>query len=442
VSAAPAAPEVPYPAALERFPTVRQSLLASFHNCAQSTGFELDFRNGWSTHPQARGTTFHRVAARCLREMHAIGDTRIPVDVALAILHEVLRQDDVDQECPTCHTAEIKPGIRDGFRTCSAGHRFETDLMNVPMSEVADLYWTVKKWAHDNEFDTDNLLDVETRLYAPVRYPNPHGGQVERVVSGQLDVVIADRHAIDHLIVLDHKDTWMLPPPTEVSFEGYFQQRLYGWLLMRQRHLKHVDRVTLREFYVRYSEPREVTLWRDDLLDVEEEIAALVKRFDRTVQEQLWANPTPGKHCALCLRPTACPIFPEGRGIGRIRSAEEATKVVGQLAVAEAAARQLREAAQAYSDLHGPIPLRDAKGRRAYGFKTTQSVQKPSRDKLEARLRNGGPLSQRDLDRLYPVRRGTRWSQYVPPRAKPEQTDEEMLATLQQAVSEAKAKRS
>jgi hypothetical protein len=358
--------------------------------------------------------------------------------VALAILHEVLRQDDVDQECPTCHTVEIKPGIRDGFRTCSAGHRFETDLMNVPMSEVADLYWTTKKWAHDNEFDTDNLLDVETRLYAPVRYPNPHGGQVERIVSGQLDVVIADRHAVDHLIVLDWKDTWMLPAPTEVSFEGYFQQRLYGGLLMRQRHLKHVDRVTLREFYVRYSQPREATLWRHEVEgDIRAEIAALLMRFDRTVEESLWV-PSPGHHCGFCAAPQHCTIFPEARESGRITNAAEAAQAAAELVVTKAISKQLRGQLEAWCRMHGEVPVRDAKGRRVVGLQSYMRTvtPKPS-DIAEAERAKGEPLTADEIARMHRQVPATRLATYVPEVRSESDEDSALIDALKKSVERA-----
>jgi hypothetical protein len=43
---------------------------------------------------------------------------------------------------------------------------------------VAELYWVVKKWAHDNAFDVDEPRRRGERLRAQVRYPNPHGGWV------------------------------------------------------------------------------------------------------------------------------------------------------------------------------------------------------------------------------------------------------------------------
>jgi len=318
----------PYPKAYKRFPTIRQSTLSTFDSCGLSAKFEAEYRQGWSTHPQARGSIFHRVAAECFRSMHRANEPMIPTDAALAHLHEALRQAEVDRVCPACGARKIRPGIKDGLRSCEAcGHRFQTELMNLPMAEVKDLYWVVIKWAHGNTWDIDNLVSVEERLSAPLEYPDPAGGFVQRIVSGQLDAVFTEGPRDDHLIVIDWKDTWKLPPPTEVSFEGYFQQRLYAWLIMR--NYSAVQKVTLREFYVRFSEPREATIWRDDLDAVEQEFAALVERFDRAVHDNAY-TPTPGNHCSWCLRPGACPILPEARAEGRIRSPEEAEDLLRQ----------------------------------------------------------------------------------------------------------------
>src|SRR5688572_14059345 len=89
-------------AVLERFPTLRQSRLATFDRCALSAYFAEEYEANWSSAPQARGTIFHRFAAKALRAMVAEGEKTIPTDLALEILHETLRQHDIDQECPTC----------------------------------------------------------------------------------------------------------------------------------------------------------------------------------------------------------------------------------------------------------------------------------------------------------------------------------------------------
>jgi hypothetical protein len=403
-----------------------------------SAHFEATYRQGWSTHPQARGQMFHRVAAECLRSMHRMGETTIPVDAALAILHEKLRQEDIDRECPACGSDKIRPGIRHGLRTCEAcRHRFPTDLTNLPMAEVKDLYWIVIKFAHQNAWDITNLADVEHRLNAKVAYPNPAGGFVERIVSGQLDALFVQGERDDHAVVIDWKDTWKLPAKTEVSFEGYFQQRIYGWLVMRT--YRAIERVTLREFYVRYGEPREVTIWREDLDSVEQEFTALVQRFDRAVHDNAY-SPTPGNHCSWCLRPGACPILPEARAEGRIRTAAQAEQMARQLVVADALHDQARAALATYASLNGPIPIRDAKGKRALGFREYERTERPTREALEAAIRRAGPEGV-PMDKLYPTSKGTKFEQHVPPRRKPTDEDVVNMAKLEGALAAARAER-
>lgn len=428
---------VPYPKALERYPVIRQSTLSTYDSCALSAKFEADYRAGWSTHPQARGSVFHRVAAECMKAMHSQNETTIPVDAALAILHEQLRQDDVDRVCPACASRKIRPGIKDGMRTCEAcKHRFPTQLMNLPMREVKDLYWVVIKFAHENAWDIGNLVDVEHRLSAKVAYPNPAGGVVERVVTGQLDAVFLE--ADDHAVVVDYKDTWALPTPTEVSFEGYFQQRCYALLLFA--NYRTLERVTLREFYVRFSEPRETTIWREQLDSVEQEFSALVERFDRSVHDNAY-TPTPGNHCSWCMRASACPILPEARAEGRIRTAAEAERMARQLVVADAVSGQARGALRAYAAVKGPIPIKDAKGKRVLGFRETERVERPTQEKLEAAIREAGGAEGLRMSELFRRHKSSKFEQHVPGREQLSDDDVVTIAKLEGAVAAARASR-
>ena len=110
----------PYPNAVAAYPTLRQSRLATFDRCALSAHIDDEYRRDWSSHPQARGTIFHRVAAKCLRTMYEEGEPTIPADVAVAILNETLRQDD----------EEARQG----------------GILNLPLDQVRDLRWTVVTW--------------------------------------------------------------------------------------------------------------------------------------------------------------------------------------------------------------------------------------------------------------------------------------------------------
>lgn len=422
---------------VERFPKIRQSTLSAFDSCGLSSKFESELRRGWSTHPQARGQMFHRVAADCLRTMAMVDEGYIEVDVALAHLRESLRQDEVDRHCPACESDNIRPGVRDGMRTCGAcGHLFETELVNLPAHEVKDLYWIVKKWAHGNEWDIDNLVSVEERLDARVRYPNPLGGTVERIVTGKLDAVFTHPQRDDRAIVLDWKDTWGMPAPAEISFEGYFQQRMYGWLVMV--NYPAYESVTLREFYVRYGEPREVTLWREDLDEVEQEFTALVERFDRAAHEQVHV-PTPGKHCSWCMRPSKCPILPVGRGIGRIRTEAEAMRLAHVQTVGKAHHDQATKALQVWSSLHGPIPIKDAKGRRELGYRETERTARPTRETLQQAIREAGSAQGLNIDDLFTTQKTTRFDHHAVPRVVTTDNDAALIAQLEGSLATARA---
>lgn len=346
-------------AVMVRFPTLRQSLLGGFDECALRTLFELQFANGWSTHPQARGTIFHRFAAECLRTMKRQDEETIPVSEAMEILIEAARQRDVPPE----------------------------EIVRVPLRELKDLRMAAIKFANDNTFTVRNIIAVERRLQGEVSYDGPDGIKRVRVLTGQLDALIAG--GPDHAIVLDWKDTWGLPPmPREdpgaegdeahLSYQGYFQQRFYGWLILV--NYPAIQRVTMREFYVRKTMVRKATLYRKDLEEVERELSVLAEQFDLAVAGGLprepyqlgkmgrW-NPTPGKHCGFCLRPGLCPIEREARGAGMIASKREAMDAVAEVAVAERVREHRMEAIKVWVERHGPVPVRWSKGRRVLGWR-------------------------------------------------------------------------
>lgn len=428
---------VPYPRAMRRFPSIRQSWLSQFDDCGLATRFEFEYRSGSSTHPQARGTIFHRFAGRALREMARHKEKSIEVDVALAILHEVLRQQDIDRQCPECFGENILPGIsRRGLRTCgSCKRKFETELVNLPMSEVKDLYWVVKKWARDSEFDVRALYSVEERLRARVPYGD--FGRIERELTGQTDVLL--RPEPTHVVVLDWKDTWGIPGPTELGHKGYFQQRFYAWLIMNQPEFRRVEQVTLREFYVRYSEPREATITRLDLDDITAELGALAERFDRCYEENTWV-PTAGKHCNFCMRPSACPIPVFARDEGRIIDMARATQVAQSLLVAEKVVKDNRKALRAFSDVKGAIPVKSKKEPKVMAFKQTTATVRPERDELLRALQEAGPNGMIDVDALYKTRTATRFGVYSPGEVavvdeaqQDEELQEQLLASIEQA---------
>jgi len=391
--------QLPYPKALEAFPTVRQSVLSRFDECGLASKLDQQLRKSWSDAASGRGIIWHRAAAKMLREMAAHGEDSIEVDVALAILLETLRQDDVPVE----------------------------ELVNIPMREIADLAWMTKKFAGETRWNIAGLVDIEQRLSWTVTYPNPYGGFVDREITGQLDALFAEGVELDRGVVIDYKTGWWLPPPSEISEGGFFQQRFYGLLVLRNHPT--LNSVTLREFYPRYSQPREATLYRNQLDEIEEAVTALVERFDRSFEEDQW-SPSPGKHCSYCPRPTACPIFPTARRSGRISSMEEAGTVAAQVLVAEAAIKQNKEALKAWASEHGPIPVRDAKADRVYGHRVTRRVERPTREQMERAIQTG-----ETLDDLYRETVSTRFEIHIPkPDLEPEE-DPDLLERLERSIA-------
>jgi PD-(D/E)XK nuclease superfamily len=445
---------VPYPNALERFPTLRQSLLSQFDNCGLTAWFELEYGKGWSTHAQARGKIMHSVIAECIRQMAANHANEIPTDAALTILRDMLRQDDADRACRRCGSPNLEPGVSPtGMRTCAdCGAEFESQLVNLPLREVKDMFWTTIKWATDNSWAIEDVVDVELRLETEIRYPNRLPGIVDpwvvRLLTGQLDLLLVEGTEAEHAIVLDHKDTWGMPGPQELDKEtGYFQQRFYGLLIFR--NFPSVERVTLREHYIRYSETREASLTREDEPEIESELAALVERFDRQFEEQLSLpkdspravfRPTPGKWCSWCIRPNACPILPFARGDGRITDEARAVEVAGQLTVAEEIVKGTRQALRAWSSTHGPIPVAAAKGSRALGYTESERVARPSKEEVVRAVRENGGCESVDLDKLWRKTRGTRFGPFDPSR-QPAEDDPDLQRKLEESIEAARRAR-
>jgi hypothetical protein len=382
----------PYPRALEEFPAVRQSTLSDFDECGLESLFERRYRKSFSDAASGRGIIWHRAAAKMLREMAAQGEERLEVDVGLAIMLETLRQTDVPIE----------------------------EMVTCPMKEIHDLLWMTKKFCSEKTWSIERLVSVEERLAATLYYPNPYGGQVERIFSGQLDALFAEGENLERGIVVDWKTGWWLPPPSEISEAGFFQQRSYA--LLGFRNHSPFTSITLYEFYPRYSQAREATLYRDQLDEIELTMSALVERFDRSVEEDTW-HASPGNHCGHCPRPMACPIFPKARRRGAIRSAEEAELAVEQVLVGEKAIAQNKEALKAWAHVHGPVPVRDAKANRVYGHRVQKRTRRPTKEETA----NALALGQSPED-LYRDEIGTRFDIHIPKiELEPEPDLEELL---------------
>lgn len=338
---------------IEAFPHLRQSLLAEFDSCPLMTRFGLESPDVTSP-AQARGILFHRFAAEVLRTLQRTGESRVPVAEALEILYEVCAQRDVpDGEVVACPARERR------------------------LLRIAAI-----KFASENEFRMERLIDVERRLFADLEYPSPDGGIVRRRVTGQPDALIADPP--DGAVVLDWKTTLQPPPRYKgeretdhaqgVSYLGYFQQRVYALLVVR--NYPAVQRVTLREFYPLAGEARSAVVLAVDLEHVERELAAVCEQLDRALAggsaSPLW-QPSPGRHCSYCPRPGACPIEHEDRRDGAVTSRAQAERYAAEMVVADRVRDHRREALKAWVEVHGPVPVKSGKGRYEVRFKRNKT---------------------------------------------------------------------
>lgn len=404
---------VPYPKAMERFPKIRQSRLATFDQCSLLTRFDEDMRAGWSGHPQGRGQIFHRFAAKALLTMAQQQEKQIDQEVALSILRECLRQADVPPE----------------------------EVVNIPFNQIKDLRWVVIKWAADCEFDIEFLADIEQRIDATVQYENPNGGMVDRTITGALDALFIPEPG--WAVVIDWKDSWALPPQTSLSDEGYFQQRFYAALIMKR--YESIERVTLREHYVRYSESREATVFRSQLPDILEEIAALCERWDRTWEEGVWPveegeelklwTPSPGAHCTYCPSPGKCPIFPSARVAGAITSGEMAERWAGEQIVAKAAVKQRDAALKAWGSSRGDIPVKHAKDKkRVLGYTEVVRKKRPTQEELQAALAEQG--ADLDPSTLYTETKSTTFREHTQKNNEDHAEDAALMNALDESIKE------
>lgn len=344
-------------AVIEAYPRVRQSLLAKHDDCALSAYFEMKYTGYWSNLPAASGIIFHRFCAECLKSMQEHDSEFIDAGVALSIMEEVLEQRDIPPH----------------------------DRVRIPLREVPTLRWMARKFAKDNKFSIRHVVDVEHRLEAPLEYRDDDGQLRTRILTGQLDALIADPQREHEAVIIDWKSGWGLPPRRHenaedpgLSYHGFFQQRFYGWLVMK--NYPHIQAVTLREFYTRRTEARPARIERSALETVEEDLARAVRDLDlclasgkpkklKLPQVAPW-NPSPGKHCANCTGAARCPIESDARERHAVTSAKQAERMVAELEIAESIRKSHREALRPYVDAHGPVGVKWSKGRRAFGYKT------------------------------------------------------------------------
>lgn len=401
--------EVPYPRAMARWPTLRQSLLGSFDLCPLEVIFEMQHRYvgglddpdriQWSKTEQARGTIAHRWAGKVLHLLAATGNDALAdeVECPKCGLHPNDSRSEGEEPfyegnaCPECDTSMVTKPLNEVALGLLADVLLQDDQIDVrnvvscPQHEIKDLTWVVCKFAREQRFHIGNLVSVEERLGFPVAYPDGKGGQVERMITGQLDVLfgepIEDMPGKLHATVIDWKFTWAIPGASSISNEGYWQQLVYAFLVLKR--YTNVERVTLNEVYPYFSPGesgeencRKATLSRKDLPWLERRVATVAMGFDRMweayeVERELRAEwdgeeemrdalmeplrqaqrdlralttPSPGNpQCGYCPLPHQCPIASDVRVHGAIQSEEDAERIAGELVVINRAKKHREE---------------------------------------------------------------------------------------------------
>jgi hypothetical protein len=131
-----------------------------------------------------------------------------------------------------------------------------------------------------------------------------------------------------------------------------------------------------------------------------------------------------------------CPIPVFVRGDGRISDEEQAQKVAAQLLTADVVVKQTTKALRAWSEINGPVPVKNAKGESYYGFEEYERVSRPSVEKAEQAQRLGVPITS-----LFKRAKATRFGLLNKKPKTPEQEDAEIMAALERSTEEVRKQR-
>lgn len=316
--------------------TYRQSLLRSFEVCARRTLADLKIPDELSVGNSGAladlGSAAHAVFAAILRDLHRDGQDQPSTTRALELMRRVLLEGEW-----------VLP----------------TDERHI-LRELTMSFATYYRW------DTKRIMALEQPLSLELLCDD---GEI-RTLTGQPDLIVADPP--DGLIVVDFKTGTGIPKsprqmPAEgepivgreyLSPSGTYQLDVYGLLALRR--YPAAQRVTLRELHLRFGHRREATLGRDELPEVERQIATQMMLLDRAISEgddsPLW-RPRPGRHCLRqCPVSRSCPVPAEQRGMGALDSPEAANAEAARFVVVDALRQRQRDALKAYHEETGEAP--------------------------------------------------------------------------------------
>jgi hypothetical protein len=219
-----------------------------------------------------------------------------------------------------------------------------------------------------------------------VLVPDGRGGSYERIITGHPDCIVADPGQTPGVIVPDWKTGWT--PPAKLGYEdeqlrhnrngqqvqrdeklsdqGYAQQVIYGVLILQ--NYPAIERVTLREVYLRHGEYREATVERYNLERLMDVLAGVIAQIDQAFvagSESARWFPTAGPHCSMCPAPRQCPLK-EWEGIPT--TLDEAQLLAREWIVAGEVRKERLPLLKGWYNENGPIPLEAARGRREVGW--------------------------------------------------------------------------
>lgn len=198
-------------------------------------------------------------------------------------------------------------------------------------TEVAALFWT---WAERFELDLDRFLLSEER-------------QTDGGFDWRPDLVYAG----DALDVHDFKTHWQVW--TEAEARATLQARWYAW--RASQAWPGFDRYRVTFEFVRYGVAVPVEFTPAELETIALQVEASVGRIRRARELDAWPA-TPGTHCGFCR--LECPIVDEARRAPvRVRSADEAQRLAGELLALRQAAQARREALEAFAATDGAVSV-------------------------------------------------------------------------------------
>lgn len=355
-----------------------QSMLAQYENCKRAGYLYLRYGGGVQTHAMARGTAFHEFAERATKHMLGEGEPRLPHDVAVTLMEEVIR-DNKD--------------------------------LTFPQSDRKALFAMANNWAKAMLIDPSTVVSVERM--AQVLLPNGW------VIRGKLDLL---ERVEDAAGITDYKTS--LSVPSQEKFERGFQGPFYALLAMRGTYedtgepvipnaVSEITEVYFAEKYPRYfsdfnesMSSRSMVFGVPDLIEFEAGLVQMTDELEEALEATGDFPATPGNHCAFCPAQHECPIPTEFRTLDSVTDPDEARMAWDKATVLESEVRKLKASVREFvKATEEPLPISDDI---ELGFKLVESEVIQDKDALRAFIEQ---TQGADPDQFYTKRSSTRFGE-------------------------------